>query len=377
MSKHSCAPREHSVSPLEIARFRLARHHLLEATPSGAVAVARDVCGMQAQVMSAAFLQLWARNHAITRAEIESALWQKRSLVKTSLMRQTLHIVPADAFPTYIAALRTSRIAAALRIMARFKISSAEAADLTGLIMDSLCSGPLSRAAIRAAVHPKVSKRVRAWMAKVWSIVRLLIAEGLICYGSGEDNEVTFIRTDQWLGKQRSVPEEEAREDLLRGYLRAYGPATLTDFSHWSGMPAAEVRPLRALLGEQLAEIKVENKPYLLLRDDVHSLHAAYEGKQSVRLLPHFDPYLLAHREKDHLLDPEHYKRVYRNQGWISPVLLVDGRIAGTWSYQLQGKTLRMTIQPFSKLSRAIRTAIAREGDMLSRFLGRKLELSV
>src|SRR5260370_10676183 len=165
--------------------------------------------------------------------------------------------------------------------------------------------------------------------------------------------------------------------DLLRGYLRAYGPATLTDFSHWSGMTAGEVRPLRALLGEELAEIKVENKASLLLRDDVSALHADSEGNNSVRLLPHFDPYLLAHREKDHLLDPEHYKRVYRNQGCISPVLLVDGRIAGTWSYRLQGKKLPVTIQPFSQLSRAIRTAMAQEAEMLARFLGRNLELSI
>jgi len=377
MSKPSPAPRQGLITSLEVARFRLARHHLLEATPSEAVTVAGDICGVQAQVMSAACLQLWARNHAITRAEIESALWQKRSLVKTSLMRQTLHIVPADAFPVYVAALRTSRVAGALRIMARFNIPREEADALTALIMDALSAGPLGRAALTAVVRPKVSKRVRAWMAKVWSIVRVPIAEGLICYGPGEGNEITFIAVDQWLAKAQPVSEEQARMDLLRGYLRAYGPATLTDFSHWSGMTAGEVRPLRALLGEELAEIKVENKASLLLRDDVSALHADSEGNNSVRLLPHFDPYLLAHREKDHLLDPEHYKRVYRNQGWISPVLLVDGRIAGTWSYKLQGKKLPVTIQPFSQLSRAIRTAMAQEAEMLARFLGRNLELSI
>jgi uncharacterized protein YcaQ len=371
--------RQSSIGAPAIARFRLARHHLLETTRAEAVTVARDICGMQAQVMSAAYLQLWARNHAITRPKIESALWQKRSLVKTSLMRQTLHVIPADAFPMYIAALRASRVAGALRIMSKFKIGREEADALTALITDALSAGPLGHAAITDAIRPKVSKRVRAWMDKVWSIVRIWvpIAEGLICCGPGEGNEVAFIRVDQWLGKVQPLSEEKARMDLLRGYLRAYGPATLTDFSHWSGMPAAEVRPLRAMLGEELAEIKVENQSSLLLRDDVPALHAAHEGKNSVRLLPHFDPYLLAHREKDHLLGAEHYKRVYRNQGWISPVLLVDGRIAGTWSYKLQGKKVQVTVQPFSKLSRAIRTAIAQEADMLARFFGGNLELSV
>jgi uncharacterized protein YcaQ len=377
MSRYSLASRKGSISSLEIARFRLARHHLLKATSSEVVTVARDVCGIQAQVMSAAYLQFWARSHGITRADIESALWQKRSLVKTSLMRQTIHMVPADVFPMYIAALRTSRVAGALRIMARFNIAREEADALTALIMDALSGGPLGRAALMAAVRPKVSKRVRAWMEKVWSIVRVPIAEGLICYGPAEGNEVTFIPVAQWLAKPQPVAEEQARMHLLRGYLRAYGPATLTDFSHWSGMPAGEVRPLRAQLGDELAEITVDNRSSLLLRDDVPVLRAACEGSNSVRLLPHFDPFLLAHREKDHLLDPGHYKRVYRNQGWISPVLLVDGRIAGTWSYKLQGKKLLVTIQPFCKLSRAVSAAITREAETLSRFFGSNLEILV
>src|SRR5712691_4879996 len=89
-----------------IARFRLRRHHLLDERPDDAVTICRDMCGVQAQVMSAAYLQLWTRNHAITRAEIESALWKSRTLIKTSLMRQTLHLIPADEFTLYIAAQR-------------------------------------------------------------------------------------------------------------------------------------------------------------------------------------------------------------------------------------------------------------------------------
>src|ERR1700691_1238755 len=94
------------VSDEAISRFRLRRHHLLNEAPAGAVTICRDVCGVQAQVMSSAFLQLWARNHALTRAEIEAALWQDRTLIKTSLMRQTLHLIPSDEFPLYIAAVK-------------------------------------------------------------------------------------------------------------------------------------------------------------------------------------------------------------------------------------------------------------------------------
>src|SRR6478609_5383576 len=83
----------------QIHAFRLRRHHLLDQSAKDMVTICRDVCCVQAQIMSAAQLQLWARNHAITQAAVNDALWKTRSLVKTSLMRQTLHLVPADEFP--------------------------------------------------------------------------------------------------------------------------------------------------------------------------------------------------------------------------------------------------------------------------------------
>jgi Winged helix DNA-binding domain len=361
-----------------IATFRLRRHHLQDDPPADLITICHNICGAQAQVMSAAYLQLWTRNHSITRSDVESALWKTRTLIKTSLMRQTLHLIPVDEFPLYIAAQKPSRLAGALRVMARCGISREEAEALTPLIMDALASGPLGRTAIADAVRPKVSKRVRSWMEKVWSMIRLPVAEGLICHGPGENNEINFIRVDQWLPnlKLKSISPAEAQCALWKKYLRAYGPATLTDFSHWSGISMQEVKPLRALLEPELAEIPGTKS--LLLRNDVPALNSSPAAKpcSCVRLLPLFDPYLLAHRDKDHLLSPKHYKRVYRNQGWISPVVLIDGTIAAVWSYKLQRRQLVVKIEPFAKLSRTARAAIEREADHLALFFESDLKLT-
>jgi uncharacterized protein YcaQ len=335
------------------------------------------MCGVQAQVISAARLQLWTRNHAITRAEIDSALWKTRTLVKTSLMRQTLHLIPTDEFAIYIAALRPSRFAQAMRVMDRCGITREESAALIPLIMETLNAGPLSRPAIAAAIRPKASKQVRFWMENSWSLVRLPIAEGLICYGRGEDNAIVFIRVDHWLPKLKlkRMSATEAQCVLLRKYLRAYGPATLHDFAHWAGLPMQEVKPLRALLDAELAEIPGDKKNSLLLREDVAVLNASPAPRASIRLLPNFDAYLLAHREKDHLLSAQHYKRVYRNQAWISPVVLINGAIAGVWSHKLQGKRLHVEIDSFGKLTRAERAGIEREAMHLAQFFGSTLDL--
>jgi uncharacterized protein YcaQ len=360
-----------------IASFRLRRHHLLDEPPADPVTICRDMCGVQAQIMSAAYLQLWTRNHALTRAGIEDALWKTRTLVKTSLMRQTLHFIPTDEFAIYIAALRPTRFAQAMRVMERCGIKRAESEAIVPLIMQTLSSGPLSRPAIAAAIRPKASKAVRFWIENSWSLVRLPIAEGLICYGRGEGNAIVFIRTDHWLPKLKLklMSATEAQCALLRKYLRAYGPATLHDFAHWAGLPMQEVKPLPALLGAELAEIPGDRKNSFLLREDVAVLTRSSAERTSIRLLPNFDAYLLAHREKDHLLSAQHYKRVYRNQAWISPVVLINGAIAGVWSYKPQGKRLRVEIDPFGNLKHAERAGIEREAESLAMFFERSLEL--
>jgi hypothetical protein len=355
------------ISPEQIHAFRLRRHHLLDRSAKDLVTICRDVCGVQAQIMSAAQLQLWARNHAITPAMVNDALWKTRSLVKTSLMRQTLHLVPTEDFPLYIAANRSTRVNSTFSIMARFKITRDEADALSELILDALKAGPAPRAAITAAVRPRVSKRVRAWMDKVFSIVRLPVFEGRVCYGPGEGNETTLIRTEQWLPVQGPVEEVQAQAELLRRYLRAYGPATLKDFAHWSLISMAEVKALRPLVDAEV----VEYDGVLVLREDVKALQSASSSQSSVHLLPYFDVYLLAHSFKDHFLDAQFYKRVYRNQGWISPVVLIDGQIAGVWNYKLSQGKIDIEVELFTRLARNVRAQIKDRAEELAKYFQR------
>ena len=356
----------------QIHAFRLRRHHLLDQSAKDLVTICRDVCGVQAQIMSAAQLQLWARNHAITPAMVNDALWKTRSLVKTSLMRQTLHLVPADEFPLYIAAHKSARAKAVLSIMARCKITRDEADALSALILEELKAGPAPRAAITAAVRPKVSKRLRVWMDKVWSIVRLPVIEGDVCYGPGEGNHATFIRTDHWLPKLRPIDEQTAQKELFRKYLRAYGPATLNDFAHWSLISMPEVRALRPLLDSEIAE----HNGLLLLREDMKTLQSASPEMNSVHLLPYFDVYLLAHRFKEHFLKPQFYKRVYRNQGWISPVVLINGEIAGVWNHKLSPGKIDIEVELFTRVARSVRTQIKDRAEELAELFQRAPSVS-
>lgn len=361
----------------QIAAFRLTRHHLAEQNQANLTTVCQNVCGMQAQLMSAAEMQLWARRHDLTRSDVHSALWKNRALVKTSLMRQTLHLIPAADFSIYISALKRSRVEALRRNMSRFGIAPKETDAMTKSIVDALRSGPMTQPELMEQIIPKVGKKLRKYIELAWSIqvFRLALVEGLICYGPERGKKATFVRVDQWLPEQRAVDEHEAKQILMRRYLRAYAPATLQDFSKWSGMAMPEVKAIWELMKEELAEVHLDDRKGFIHREDYAQLANGHLDGQILRLLPHFDPYLLGHADKNHLVGAQNYKRVYRNQGWISPVILLNGRIIGVWSYTRHGKQLSLEIAPFEKFPQTLHAKIAEEVASLGDFLETSWEI--
>lgn len=243
----------------QIDAFRLTRHDLVESKSENLITICQNVCGIQAQVMSAAEISLWTRRHDLTRAEIHAALYKNRTLIKTSVMRQTLHLIPAQDFPIYINALKSSRLAALWNMMSRFGIKPKEVDALNAAVVEILCDGPLPQRELTERIKPQVGKNVRAWMAKAWSVFRPAIVEGLICYGPEQGNEAVFVRVDQWLPKQKPVAESTAKQILLRRYLKAYGPATLRDFSRWAGMNIPEAKTVWESCKDELREVDCED----------------------------------------------------------------------------------------------------------------------
>jgi hypothetical protein len=366
----------YTITPRQVAAFRLARHHLLSPRSDDPVAVCRDVCGVQAQLMPAAKMNIAARTRGLSPARIEAALWQERTLVKSLCMRQTVHLLPAAEFHVYAAAVRRSRVAAVERIMARFRISAADREALLRAILEALDAGPVANRELAALVRPRVSSRVRAWMDRVWNANRLALVEGLICYGPDRGQQVTFVRVDRWLPPRRAIAEEEAKLRLLANFLRAYGPASLGDFSKWSGIPVAESRVVWEALTGEMTEVRVSGRPAWLLRKDLEALRNARFDRPSVNLLAAFDSYLLAHADKSHLLEPEHYKRVYRSLGWISPVVLLDGRVTGIWRHTAHGdEHLTVSAALFAKPGVALRQRIEEQAVRHGQFLGRKVKV--
>jgi uncharacterized protein YcaQ len=338
--------------------------------------VCRDIAGVQAQVMSAAEQQIWTRRQQSTRAEIQAALWETRALIKTTCMRRTLHVLAADDFHLYTTALKSSSMATMHGHLARLGGGPNHAESMIRAVMEALADGPRTQQELIARAKSAAKPAMRKWLQYSWSALRPAIIEALIIYGPPRGNEVTFVRVDQWLGRPRKIDEEDARRELVRRFLAAFGPATVRDFMKWSGIKAAEARRAWTSLDDELAEVSVDGAPQSVLSRDLAEL-ADHAPDGSLRLLPSFDPFLLAHATKDHLIDTQHYKRVYRAAGWITPVVLIDGRVAGIWSLETRGKAVTANVQLFASASRGTRAAIEHEATALAAFLGAKCDVKV
>src|SRR2546423_927084 len=239
------------------------------------VDIVRDSAGVQAQVQSSAEIAIWTRRRETTREEIRGALWDTRDLVKTSAMRLTLHLIPARDLAVYINAMRPSSSAALARWQARVKISPAHVRMMIDTVLDSLSDGALTQQELIARAKQRAHKGMRAWLDHAWSAVRPAVIEGAIVYGPSRGAEATFVRVDKWLGTQPQLTVDEARAELLRRFLRAFGPATAHDFAKWSGIKVSDARVVVGALDRELAAVSVDGAPGWIASADVDALRGS------------------------------------------------------------------------------------------------------
>ncbi|MEP6753596.1 MAG: winged helix DNA-binding domain-containing protein [Candidatus Dormiibacterota bacterium] len=353
----------------QVHAFRLRRHHLATRAPAkDLVRIAGEIGGAQAQVMSSAELQLGVRWKG-TVEDVKKALWKDKVLVKTWLMRGTLHLVPSADLPLYTAAMRSRWVWPNNTWLKWVQLTEPELISLITGIGDAL-DEPMTREELIAKMGRSSSEHVRTVLKSGWSTLLKPVARaGRLCFGPSRGTSVTFVRPDVWLRSWRDIDPDEAVVEVGRRYLRAYGPATKDDFGRWFGAWPGVGKAAWTGLADELVPVSIEGRRADVLAPDLKELKGMAQAS-SVRLLPTFDPYLMGHNSRDHLFEPMHRAKVSRTAGWISAVVLVDGRVVGTWTHTVARQTLRIVVDPFHKLQPAVRTEIGSRCDEIASSLG-------
>ena len=362
----------------QVRAWRVGRSHLDRRVPRRKLLdVVGDVCAIHAQVQSAAELSLWARVEDIRPQDVRDALWKRRTLARTWSIRGTLHLHRARDMPLYTAALSTNRrwwTGAWLKFVG---LSAEELDSLLAAIRRVLTDRPMRREELTEKVAARVGPHVREQMASGWgTLLKPAAFQGSLISGPPRGQNVTFVRPDRWLRTWKDVDPEEAMREVFRRYLRAFGPSGHEEFAAWWGIAPGPARRVRMELENELEQVEVEGTRLWAVRGDGGRI-AAEGDTPPVRLLPNFDAYVMGFRPREQLHEERVAARISRKAGWISPVVLVEGRAAGVWGYDLASREVQVIVEPFQRLSAAHRRGIAEEADRLGAFLDAPARLSV
>ncbi|NUP13956.1 MAG: winged helix DNA-binding domain-containing protein [Polyangiaceae bacterium] len=342
------------MKPADILRARIAIQ--LGRPRPDATAVVRTFCAVQAQDYRASLWGIGLRVSGAQESDVERAL-ETRSIVRTWPMRGTLHFVAADDV-RWMLRLMTSRVL------------SGAAARYRELELDDRV---FARA--RAVVEKRLSGDRRLTRPELFEvldqagietanqrgvhILSFLSMTAVLCIGPHRGKQPTVALLDEWVPQSRSLDEEEALGEVAHRYFESHGPATEQDLAWWTGLPLGMVRR-----GIDVARAHLEQRgDYLVDRRS-----AAEATSERVHLLPPFDEYTVAYKDRSAFLDPEHAERT--RFGIMSPVAVIDGRIAGVWSRATKKDRVSLLIETFEPVTKRLRSEIERCAARYGQFLG-------
>jgi hypothetical protein len=328
---------------------------LLAGPPAGdPVAVAQRLLAIQAQDPRAARLAVRARTTGLSAAVVDRALTEDRTLLITWLNRGTLHLVRREDY-SWLQELTTPPLRTGnARRLAQEGVSP-EAADRGVAVVERSLEneGPLTREQLRDRV---TAAGVRTERQALIHILMRASLRGLIVRGPMIGRQHAYVLVRDWLGKPDRVDRDAALAELARRYLAGHGPADDRDLAKWAGLP---LRDARAGLNAIASELEQRDDGLVAL-----ARRAPAAPLPAPRLLGAFEPVMLGWSSRDRLLG-EHRHLVTTN-GLIRPFALVRGSAAASWSM----RGTRLTLEPFSRLSRADTAALEADAAEIARFLG-------
>lgn len=362
---------------------RLERHYLVElAPPTEIAAVAAAICGVHAQILSAAELSLGLRLADATRATVQQALWDERSLVKTYGPRGTVHLLPSKDLGLWLGALSALPVGPS-PLPVGVRLSDEQTDAVIAAISDALGEAELTADELTSAIVAKAG----TWAGELsmpafggkwprWRQVMALAAyRGALCFGPNRGRLVTYTSPRRWAPKLSLADGEAALAWLVQRYLHSYGPATPQQFARWLAVPVGWASALFEHLGAALQPVEVEGERAWVASDDT----LAQDGTpQGVRLLPYFDAYVVGCHPRTRLFPgPAAERALAGGQAGNFPVLLVDGIVAGVWQQRRAGRRLAITVEPLQALSAAQRGELDEQAARIGAFLGLQPELTL
>ena len=366
-------------------RARLAvRHHLAPGCRARDVAVvAGDLVGLHATDPASIFLGVRARTAGVAAADVERALYDDRTVLRMLAMRRTMFVVPRQLAPLLqhgctdaVAANEVKRLAAQLEIDGVAADGArwiAEVGEQTLAALEArgdAAASELTKAvpALQSRIHLAPGKSYGGWTNVTNRVLTVLAAQGRIARGrprgSWVGTQYRWAPMAAWLGGEAPAPIAlpEARAEIVRRWLHAFGPGTEGDLKWWTGWNLGDTR--RAVAANDVVEVGLDGggTGYLLAADEA----PVARPKPWVALLPALDSTAMGWQQRDWYLGP-HKAALFDANGNVGPTIWSDGRIVGGWTQRKDGTVVTRLLEEVSKAKVA---AIEREARALEAWVG-------
>jgi hypothetical protein len=352
------------LSAAGILRRRLAAQGLARPIFAEPAEVVAWFGAVQAQDYLGALWALGSRLRQATESSVEEAL-AKRALIRCWPMRGTLHFVAA-ADARWMTRLLAPRILArhAARWKREFDVDAAVISRSRDVIMRGLEGG---RRLERPALYELLEARqIRTGNSRGLHILLIHAMEGTVCLTGRTGKQHTFALLDEWIPESKEFEREAALAELARRYFTSHGPATLQDFMWWSGLTAKDANAAIGGAGKKLERVAHDGRSYWSggRRDTPRSPRAPH-----VMLLPAYDEYTVAYKDRGLLLAPGNTP-LRAGFGLLGPVVLLDGRVVGSWKRRLTKQSVSIDVKLMRKLNGAERAALEAARGRYAAFLG-------
>ncbi|HVW22840.1 MAG TPA: winged helix DNA-binding domain-containing protein [Opitutaceae bacterium] len=353
----------------EIGRLRLRSQQVAAPRARRPADVVRALGALQAQDYAGALWSIALRLPGSTEAEIERAVAEK-SIVRTWPMRGTLHFVAAEDVRWMLALLAPRAIAASAGRQRQLGLTPETFRRCRSLCRKALAGGrTLAREELLAALG---RGGVAMTPHRGYHILCRLAQEGFLCFGPRAGKRPTFALLDEWVPAAAPRERGEALAELARRYFAGHGPATLSDFSGWAGLTAADARAGLAGAAAGLREEKIGERSYWMDR----GLPEEAEADGSAHLLPGFDEFVLGYKHRGDVLHQRHFARlVPGSNGIFQPTVVADGQVLGTWRREWRGEAAQVSVRPFRPLPAGVRRALKIPLERYGQFLGVPVKL--
>lgn len=303
---------------------------------------------MQAQDYPGALWEIGLRLPNSTAFEIEKSI-EKRKFIRTWPMRGTLHFVPAED-AKWMLNLMTPRIVKGFQsYYAKMGLTDKIFQKSKDIVEKALQGG---QQMTRPELYKILAEGIRIKGMRGYFIVGYLAQKAFICFGPRKGKQQTFVLFDEWIKKSRKLEGNKALSEIAVRYFQSHGPATIHDFAWWSGLTMKEVKA-----AAELANLESEllgGKSYYFVK------HNAMKSLISAHLLPMYDEFLIAYKDRSASIHQDHKKHFANKNGIYSPPVMINGQAAGFWNKHTVKKRTTVKTRLFRALSLKEKTALNR-----------------